>query len=124
MAKRITYHPGGFIAAAPVQNKAELYDGTPNTYTRWNIAGAQLEQRPLTAAEAAALAAEDVADTAQRNGDQIRTRAAAAMTTNATFLAIASPNATQVANQTKALTRECNGLIRLLLGALTDVSDT
>jgi hypothetical protein len=58
------------------------------------------------------------------NEAQIRTKAQQALTTNATYLAIASPTTAQNTAQVKALAREVNGLIRLLLGALTDVSDT
>lgn len=54
----------------------------------------------------------------------IRTRATTALTTNATFLAIASPTAAQVATQTKALTRQNDAIIRMLLNLLSDISDT
>lgn len=58
------------------------------------------------------------------NRDQIFNKAQQALTVNATFLAIATPTAAQNAAQAKALTRQVNALIRLLLGALSDVSDT
>jgi hypothetical protein len=58
------------------------------------------------------------------NRETIMVRASAALTTNATFLALANPTTAQAITQVKVLTRECNGLIRLLLGAFTDVSDT
>ncbi|HET7741056.1 MAG TPA: hypothetical protein VFL67_10445 [Mycobacterium sp.] len=67
--------------------------------------------RPKTAAEIAA-------DTALTNRATIEAQAATALSTNATFLAIASPTAAQVATQTKALTRQSNGVIRLLLNRL------
>lgn len=56
------------------------------------------------------------------NEDTIRLRAETALTTNANFLAIPSPNNTQLANQVKALTRECSGIIRLLLNR-TETTD-
>ena len=58
------------------------------------------------------------------NADTIRAKAAAAIGVNATYLALASPTNAQVSAQVKALTRECTGLIRLLLGQLDDTSDT
>lgn len=39
-----------------------------------------------------------------------------ALTNNRTFLALSSPTAAQNAAQVKALTRQMNGVIRLLLG--------
>jgi hypothetical protein len=60
----------------------------------------------------------------QANQQAILDKATLAITTNATFLALANPTTAQAITQVKALTRESNGLIRLLLGALTDVSDT
>jgi hypothetical protein len=60
----------------------------------------------------------------QANQQAILDKAALAISTNDTFIAIASPSTAQAITQVKALTRECNGLIRLLLGSLTDVTDT
>ena len=57
------------------------------------------------------------------NAATLRSRAQTALTTNATFLAIASPTAAQVATQTKALTRQVDALIRLAINALDSVSD-
>lgn len=54
----------------------------------------------------------------------IRERAVAGLTANATYLALAAPTNAQVAAQVKALTKECNGLIRLLLGRLDDITGT
>jgi hypothetical protein len=60
----------------------------------------------------------------QDNSDTIRAKAAAALIANATFLAIANPTTAQATTQVKALTRECNGLIRMLLGQLDTITDT
>lgn len=65
-----------------------------------------------------------VADPRVTNADTLRSRAAIALTTNANYLAIAAPSNIQVAAQVRALTKETNALIRLLLGLLADVSDT
>lgn len=53
----------------------------------------------------------------------IYTKAAQALAANTTFLGVASPSAAQVAAQVKLLTREVNGLLRLLVHQLGDGSD-
>lgn len=58
------------------------------------------------------------------NHDDLRSKARAALSSNAAFLAIASPNNAQTAAQVKALTRQMNGVIRMLLGELTTTADT
>ena len=57
------------------------------------------------------------------NADTIRERAGAALTTNADFLALGSPSNAQVLAQVRALTRQVNGIIRLTLVRLDDISD-
>lgn len=52
------------------------------------------------------------------NESTIRAQAAQALATNRAFLAIATPTNAQTLAQVKALTRQTNGIIRLLLGAL------
>lgn len=56
--------------------------------------------------------------TAAANLQTILTAAANALSANATYIAIASPTAPQVATQVAALTRQMNGVIRLLLNQL------
>ena len=58
------------------------------------------------------------------NERSVRDKARLALTANATYLALANPTAAQNTAQIKKLTRECSGLIRLLLNQLDDVSDT
>lgn len=55
---------------------------------------------------------------ADANRVTIEQQARQALADNATFLAIATPTAAQNAAQAKALTRQVNGLIRLMLGIL------
>lgn len=59
------------------------------------------------------------------NADQLLSKAAAALAANKTFLAISSPTNAQSISQVKALTRQVNAIIRLLVvDDLTDISDT
>jgi hypothetical protein len=51
----------------------------------------------------------------------LQTKAQTALTNNATFQAIASPSNAQTLAQVQALTKQCNGIIRLLLN-LTDTT--
>lgn len=54
----------------------------------------------------------------------VQSRAQAALTANAAFLALASPTNAQMLAQVQRLTRECNALIRLSQGLVADISDT
>lgn len=67
--------------------------------------------RPKTALELAA-------DTANTNRATIQTQATDALAANRTFLGIASPTNAQTLAQVKALTRQNQGIIRLLLNEL------
>lgn len=64
--------------------------------------------------------------TAEATEYDLHQKARAALTANATFLAIASPTNAQAIAQVQKLTRECSALIRLLIGAdlLVENSDT
>ena len=56
----------------------------------------------------------------------IHTKARLALNVNSVYIAKVSPSNAEVAAQVKALTRECSGLIRLLIGAdlLVENTDT
>lgn len=56
------------------------------------------------------------------NADTVRQAAQQALAANRAFVALATPNAAQTTAQVKALSRQQNGLIRLLLGQL-DATD-
>ena len=52
------------------------------------------------------------------NRATLKSHTAAALDSNRTFLHLATPTNAQAVAQTKALTRQVNGVIRLLLGRL------
>ena len=61
-------------------------------------------------------------DPTANNAITLQDRARLAMISNRDFLALSSPTNAQNAAQVKALTRQNNGIIRLLIGAL-DATD-
>ncbi len=118
------YHSGGFVAAATAQNRAEQWDSVASTHTSWDTAGVVLSQRALTSDEVARFAERQTTQTASDNRDILQTKALQALTVNSDYLALATPTAAQTTAQVKALTRECSGLIRMLLGQLDDTAGT
>lgn len=65
----------------------------------------------------------EVDDTADTVTADLATKARAALTTNQTFLDLASPTNAQTLAQLKVLTRECSALIRLQGRTITDMAD-
>jgi len=122
--KRTTYYAGGFDSALPSLGRAEEWDSVAGTYTTWSEAGTQTSQRPLTALEVQEFAEAAARKTSEDNADSLRAKASQAFAINATFLALASPTNAQTLAQVKALTRETNAIIRLLLGALDTTDGT
>ena len=116
--QRSTFVPGSGL------RQVEVWDSVALTYTVFDGAGTQVSQRPLMPSEATDIQARELASIADANAESIRTKASQALTANATYLAIPAPTATEVRTQTELLTKEVNGLIRLLLNQLDDISDT
>ena len=86
--------------------------------------GAGVKLRDYTAEERAAADAAASAFQSDANAETLRQKAAAALDSNATFLANTSPTNAQVSAQVKALTRQVNALIRLQIRSLSDISGT
>jgi hypothetical protein len=63
-------------------------------------------------------------NTPAANSATLQARAQLALDANATFLALASPTNAQTLAQVQTLTKECNGLIRLLLNLLDSTTGT
>lgn len=79
----------------------------------------------ITRADAIAAGYTEPAELIQaRNGATLRDRAAQALAANATFLGLGAPSNAQVLAQVQRLTRECSGIIRLLLGQLDTTDGT
>lgn len=115
-----TYYPGGSNPAQQGGNVSSVTDTTANTVTTWDISGVQTGQRPLTAAEIAALTPTG----ALANQATMQQRATNALAANATYLALTTPTTAQTVAQVQRLTRECTAVIRLLLTQVDDTTGT
>ena len=100
--------------------------------TGWTISGSVILDpagNPATPAQLQAAAADDPVEVASltarvqnTNAVTLRMKAANALTTNTTYLAIPSPTTAQAVAQVKALTLEVDALIRLVANVLDSTS--
>lgn len=116
MSVMTNYYPGGA--------RAEEWDSVAGTYSAWDRNGTRTASRALTTAEQATLAAQDAALTAVSNQQAISVKAAAALSGNATYLALANPNTAQNSAQVQALTRQADALFRIVLGQFDSTANT
>jgi hypothetical protein len=112
MATSNVYTDNGRIVLDDVTRIATLFDK----------AGAQTGTRPFTSAENTRADAVAAAAAAGANRVTIESQVAAAITANKAYVALASPTNAQTTAQVKALSRQLNGVMRLLTGQL-DATD-
>jgi hypothetical protein len=100
------------------------WDDVSRTVKTYDAGGTLTSSRPYTTEENAAADAAALTATATSNDAALREKARTAIQGNKDFLAIASPTNAQTLAQVKALTRQNNALIPLVLGvtATTDVT--
>jgi hypothetical protein len=120
----VVYGVGGYRPAHPSQGRILFADDITSTVITWNDAGTQTSTRPYTAQEIAQVAVDTAAQAQITNRSTIEQRATAALAANATYLAVASPTNAQNLAQIRTLTRECSGIIRLLLNQLETTDGT
>jgi len=78
----------------------------------------------ITLAQAKTAVASEPTVVAETNKRSLESKANTALTSNTTYLALASPTTAQNTAQIKSLTRQNNALIRLLLKKLDTTSGT
>lgn len=106
----------------PFNNMVELWDDTTNTY--YNYITGESVSRPFTQEEIDFFTMQAQKDTISRNMESVLTKITAALGSNSTFLALATPTNAQTLAQVKALTRQMNALMRFVGNKLDTLSDT
>ena len=99
------------------QNKilVQQWDDGTSTYTEYDpTTGVQTLSRAYTAAETAAAQARATETTTAANLATIMQRIQTAISNNQTYLGLTSPTNAQNVAQVQALTRQCDGIMRVL----------
>ena len=98
----------------------QWWDDATRTYREYDAAGVQTISRAYTTQENADADARATAATRASNLQKIYTAMSNARANNTTFLGIASPTNAQVVAQVQALTRQNNGIMRVVYGLLNN----
>lgn len=113
-----------YVVVSTILSDKTIYDGpfTWDGVTQWAVPAGRQAMLEVTALSGSyAYPAQPIAD---QNAATLRTRANNALAANATYQAISAPTNPQVVAQVLLLTKECNGIIRLLLSQLDDITGT
>lgn len=115
-----------FMRTVVTDTLRKEWNGDTRTYTQWDLAGNLVGSRPFTDSENALADAVDAKELESVNRPSVESKASDALTVNSAFLDIALQDMTQadIVKQVRALTRQNNALIRLVLGNFSDISDT
>ena len=105
-------------------NGFEVRDDVARIVTSYDRFGVQTGTRPYSAAEITAATDRTTALAAWTNGQALRDKARAALTSNAAFLADSSVTQAEAVTQVQKLTRQVNALIKLAVNDLADQSGT
>ena len=103
---------------------SERFDDDTRTVTTYDTSGQVTGTRDYTAEENEAADVRVAAEVAEANQSTIESRALLALTVNDTYLALPSPTQADAIAQVDVLTKECSGLIRLLLRKLDTADGT
>lgn len=115
------YNSPGYDPTKPFNNAAKWWDVQTSTFHDYTTG--QDIHRPFTADEVAKFAELAARDAVVINEVKILAKIDTALAANATYLAL-TPTAAQTTAQVKSLTRQINGLLRLIGRKLDTVSDS